>query len=133
MTKLVEYQDADVSVLSRKPLRGALELVTDDDDTVSLELDRDTAEQLMSALVQFLMEGQGPDRPTLRLDRDVEDAVASDDERRQRDQVLTAIHEGILAAYQATLYENNDPFDNCATFAETALASLESVGFKVVR
>lgn len=126
MTKIVEYQDGDVTVLSRNPLRGALELVTDDDDTTVLELDGDSAEWLVSALLEFLMEGKGPETPKMTVE-------PSTDAAKSRDQVLTAIFEGILAAYQATLYENNDPFDNCATFAETALASLESGGFKVVR
>jgi len=127
MTKIVEYQDSDVTVVSRNPLRGALELVTDDDDTTVLELDRDSAEWLVSALVEFLMKGDGADAPKMTVE------TGTDAESRHRDQVLSAIFEGILAAYQATLYENNDPFGNCATFAETALASLESVGFRVVR
>ncbi|MER8903101.1 hypothetical protein [Mesorhizobium sp. M0772] len=72
------------------------------------------------------MEGKHPETPKMT----VEPAA---DAARGRDQVLTAIFEGIAAAYQATLYENNDPSDNCATFAETALASLKSSGFRVVR
>ncbi|ESY22190.1 MULTISPECIES: hypothetical protein [unclassified Mesorhizobium] len=126
MTKIVEYQDSDVTVVSRNPLRGALKLVTDDDHTTFLELDRDSAEWLVSALLDFLMEGKHPETPKMT----VEPAA---DAARGRDQVLTAIFEGIAAAYQATLYENNDPLDNCATFAETALAWLESSGLRVVR
>ncbi|MER9456890.1 hypothetical protein [Mesorhizobium sp. M0478] len=126
MTKIVEYQDSDVTVVSRNALRGALELVTDDDHTTFLELDRDSAEWLVSALLDFLMEGKHPETPKMT----VEPAA---DAARDRDQVLTAIFEGIAAAYQATLYENNDPLDNCATFAETALAWLESSGLRVVR
>ncbi|MES0043294.1 hypothetical protein [Mesorhizobium sp. M0091] len=126
MTKIVEYQDSNVTVVSRNPLRGALELVTDDDHTTFLELNRDSAEWLVSALLDFLMEGKHPETPKMT----VEPAA---DAARGRDQVLTAIFEGIAAAYQATLYENNDPLDNCATFAETALAWLESSGLRVVR
>ena len=51
----------------------------------------------------------------------------------ERDKVLASMFEGIMAAYNATLYEGNDPLTNCMTFAETALAVLEADGFKVVR
>jgi len=44
-----------------------------------------------------------------------------------------AIHEGILAAYYATLTEEDDPFGDCRLFTEAALASLFSAGFTIVR
>lgn len=52
---------------------------------------------------------------------------------QDREQVLASMFEGIMAAYNATLYENNSPFSNCMTYAETALAVLEAEGFRVVR
>ncbi|MER8917013.1 hypothetical protein NKI32_24650 [Mesorhizobium sp. M0761] len=94
MTKIVEYQDSDVTVVSRNPLRGALELVTDDDDTTFLEPDRDSAEWLVSALLEFLMEGKRPETPKMTVEPAADGA-------RGRDQVLTSIFEGIAAAYQA--------------------------------
>ncbi|TPJ38587.1 hypothetical protein [Mesorhizobium sp. B2-7-1] len=58
-----EYQDGDVIVTSRAPLHGRLELVTDDDDTIDLLLDRDSAEELVAALIEFLGQGEGDDAP----------------------------------------------------------------------
>lgn len=57
-------------------------------------LDRDSTECLVSALLEFLMEGKHPETPKMT----VEPAA---DAARGRDQVLTAIFEGIAAAYQA--------------------------------
>ncbi|CCV03001.1 hypothetical protein MESS2_1000015 [Mesorhizobium metallidurans STM 2683] len=57
MAREVEFQDDDVLVTSRNPLKGTLLLITDDDDEVELQLDKETAEALMSALGAFLMEG----------------------------------------------------------------------------
>ncbi|WP_214477416.1 hypothetical protein [Mesorhizobium sp. dw_380] len=57
MVREVEFQDDDVVVTSRSPLKGTLLLITDDDDEVELQLDKETAEALMSALGAFLMEG----------------------------------------------------------------------------
>ncbi|WP_214471068.1 hypothetical protein [Mesorhizobium sp. dw_380] len=57
MAREVEFQDDDVVVTSRNPLKGTLLLITDDDDEVELQLDKETAEALMSALGAFLMEG----------------------------------------------------------------------------
>jgi hypothetical protein len=59
----VEYQDGDVMIVSRNPLEGRLTLVTDNDDDIDLLLDKDSAEELMSALAAFLMEGEGGDGP----------------------------------------------------------------------
>ncbi|WP_246681022.1 hypothetical protein [Mesorhizobium sp. B2-3-15] len=67
MPKFVEYQDGDVEVTSRKPLRGTLELVTDDDDTVDMLLDRENAEWLMGALAEFLIQGEGDDMPKISI------------------------------------------------------------------
>lgn len=131
MPKLVEYQDGDVEVTSRKPLRGTLELVTDDDDTVDMLLDRENAEWLMSALVEFLMHGEGNDMPKISIGQQSRDGnVAA---KKDRAATLTALFEGILSAFHATAHEGNEPFENCQIFAEVALASLESSGFKVVR
>ncbi|CAH2399155.1 conserved hypothetical protein [Mesorhizobium escarrei] len=57
MAREVEFQDDDVLVTSRNPLKGTLLLITDDDDEVELQLDKETAEALLSALGAFLMEG----------------------------------------------------------------------------
>ncbi|CAH2394210.1 conserved hypothetical protein [Mesorhizobium ventifaucium] len=57
MAREVEFQDDDVLVTSRNPLKGTLLLITDDDDEVELQLDQETAQALMSALGAFLMEG----------------------------------------------------------------------------
>ncbi|TJU88715.1 MAG: hypothetical protein E5Y15_03480 [Mesorhizobium sp.] len=69
MPKFVEYQDGDVAVTSRKPLRGTLELITDDDDTVELLLDRENTEWLMGALCEFLVQGEGDDMPKISIGR----------------------------------------------------------------
>ena len=69
MSRFVEYQDGDVEVTSRKPLRGTLELVTDDDETVEMLLDRENAEWLMGALAEFLIQGEGDDMPKISIDR----------------------------------------------------------------
>ena len=67
MPRFVEYQDGDVEVTSRKPLRGKLELIADDDDTVELLLDRENAEWLMGALCEFLVQGEGDDMPKIEI------------------------------------------------------------------
>jgi hypothetical protein len=51
----------------------------------------------------------------------------------EREAVINALFEGIMAAFNATAFEGNDDFSNCRTYAFAALASLESSGFKVVR
>ena len=53
--------------------------------------------------------------------------------REDRDEAVTAMFEGIMAAFNATVHEHNDPFSDCHTLAHAALASLEASGFKVVR
>jgi hypothetical protein len=58
-----EYQGNDIAVLSKDPLIGDCELMMDDDDIVNLRLDRESAEDLLSALVQFLAAGEGDDAP----------------------------------------------------------------------
>jgi hypothetical protein len=51
----------------------------------------------------------------------------------EKQAVVTAIHEGILAAYNMLQCEGEDPFHETMAMAHAAIASLESVGFKVVR
>jgi hypothetical protein len=53
--------------------------------------------------------------------------------REDREAAVEALFEGIMAAYNATAYENNDPFSDFQTYAHAALASLEAAGFKVER
>lgn len=53
-------------------------------------------------------------------------------DKNDRERALTAMLEGILAAYNATAHEQNDPFTDCQTFAHAALASLEASGFRVI-
>ncbi|WP_214473364.1 hypothetical protein [Mesorhizobium sp. dw_380] len=65
MAREVEFQDDDVVVTSRNPLKGTLLLITDDDDEVELQLDKETAEALMIALAAFLMQEEGGDMPRL--------------------------------------------------------------------
>lgn len=64
----VEYQDGDVQIVSRDPLVGRLELVGDDDETVVLVLERFHAEELVSALIEFLSQGEGGDMPDIRIE-----------------------------------------------------------------
>ncbi|WP_018240757.1 hypothetical protein [Ensifer sp. BR816] len=61
----VEYQGNDVSVFSTDPLTGTLELVSDQEEIILVELDRASAENLLSALLQFLNKGEGDDAPTI--------------------------------------------------------------------
>jgi hypothetical protein len=61
--KTAEYQDGDVMVLSRAPLIGTLELIGDDDESIHLRLDRERTEELVSVLLEFLMQGEGEDSP----------------------------------------------------------------------
>jgi hypothetical protein len=61
--KTAEYQDGDVTVLSRAPLMGTLELMGDDNEPIELQLDRESAENLMSVLTIFLLKGEGEDAP----------------------------------------------------------------------
>ncbi|RUW85209.1 hypothetical protein EOA29_05925 [Mesorhizobium sp. M1E.F.Ca.ET.063.01.1.1] len=63
-----EYQDNDVLVTSRNPLRGLLPLASEEED-VELSLDRGTAELLISALLEFIMAGEGGDMPTISIGR----------------------------------------------------------------
>ncbi|PDT55477.1 hypothetical protein ATY30_12485 [Sinorhizobium americanum] len=64
-TTTTEYQGNDISVHSTDPLIGTLELMSDEDEIILLELDRESAESLVSALVQFLDRGEGDDAPTI--------------------------------------------------------------------
>lgn len=68
MPNLVEYQDDDVLVTSRNPLKGLLPLASEDDEVV-LHLDREAAELLVSALVEFIMAGEGGDMPKVSIGR----------------------------------------------------------------
>ncbi|MBD9638726.1 hypothetical protein IB277_20730 [Ensifer sp. ENS07] len=56
-----EYQGNDINVMSTNPLLGRLELVAEQEEIVEVLLDRATAEQLLSALMQFLSQGEGED------------------------------------------------------------------------
>ena len=67
--KTVEYQDGDVTMLSRAPLIGILELTNRDGEPIKLQLDRANAEALMAALTKFLLKGAGEDAP-IAADRD---------------------------------------------------------------
>ncbi len=51
----------------------------------------------------------------------------------EREAIITSMFEGIIAAYNTVAHEGNDIFEDCHTFAQAALASLEANGFKVVR
>ncbi|MDX8448284.1 hypothetical protein [Mesorhizobium captivum] len=64
----VEYQDDDVVVTSRNPLKGLLPLASEEED-VELSLDKETAELLMSALLEFIMAGEGGDMPKISIGR----------------------------------------------------------------
>ncbi|WP_394887504.1 hypothetical protein ACG873_21690 [Mesorhizobium sp. AaZ16] len=68
--KTAEYQDGDITILSRAPLIGTLELTDDDGEPIELQLDRRTAEALMAALTKFLLTGEGEDAPPIPADRD---------------------------------------------------------------
>ncbi|RUX47772.1 hypothetical protein EOA33_17525 [Mesorhizobium sp. M4A.F.Ca.ET.050.02.1.1] len=57
MAREADYQDDDIMVISRDPLKGKLLLITEDDEEIELHLERDSAEALISALGAFLMEG----------------------------------------------------------------------------
>ncbi|WP_292130959.1 hypothetical protein [Mesorhizobium sp.] len=69
MTKTVEYQDGDVQLTSRNPLRGTLMLVGDDDEDFQLDLDKFAAEELVGVLMEFLMQGEGGDMPSIAIGR----------------------------------------------------------------
>ena len=65
----LEYQDGDVRIVSRDPLRGRLGLIGDDDDMHELMIDREQAEELLSALTEFLFAGEGGDMPNISIGR----------------------------------------------------------------
>lgn len=58
-----EYQGNDIEVISTDPLVGRLELMAEQEEVVEVMLDRETAERLLSALMQFLGHGQGGHAP----------------------------------------------------------------------
>lgn len=60
-----EYNGNDIDVISTDPLVGRVELIADDDEIVELRLTRESAEDLLSALVQFLGHGEGRDAPNI--------------------------------------------------------------------
>jgi hypothetical protein len=68
-SKTAEYQDGDITILSRAPLIGTLELTDNDGEPIELQRDRRTAEALMAALTKFLLNGEGEDAP-MAADRD---------------------------------------------------------------
>ncbi|CDX22149.1 conserved hypothetical protein [Mesorhizobium plurifarium] len=59
MAREADYQDDDILVISRNPLKGKLLLVTEDDEEIEVHLERDSAEALIGALAAFLAEGEG--------------------------------------------------------------------------
>lgn len=64
-TITAEFQDHDIDVVSKDPLIGRLELIADTDEVIEVTLDRDTATALLSALVEFLAQGEGEDAPNI--------------------------------------------------------------------
>ncbi|MBZ9748305.1 hypothetical protein LB516_24035 [Mesorhizobium sp. CO1-1-7] len=52
-----EYQGNDLTVVSKDPLVGSVELIGDD-EVIELQLDSETAEDIISALIQFFQLGQ---------------------------------------------------------------------------
>lgn len=73
MARELEYLGDDIEVASRNPLKGMLTLTAYDEDgdpfDMGLELDKHSAEDLMSALAQFLMKGEGGDMPAVSIGR----------------------------------------------------------------
>ncbi|WDZ81053.1 hypothetical protein PWG15_25230 (plasmid) [Ensifer adhaerens] len=53
-----QFLGSGVSLISRDPLLGSFELVSSTGATIEVSLDRPSAEALLSALVQFLSQGQ---------------------------------------------------------------------------
>jgi hypothetical protein len=48
-------------------------------------------------------------------------------------EIVNALFDGIMAAFNGTAPDDNDDFSNCQAYAHAALASLEASGFKVLR
>ncbi|WP_353646533.1 hypothetical protein [Mesorhizobium sp. WSM2239] len=71
--KTAEYQDGDITILSRAPLVGTLELTDNDSEPIELQLDRRSAQALMTALTKFLLTGEGEDAPPIAADLDALD------------------------------------------------------------
>ena len=61
--RTAEYRGSGVDVLSREPLTGSCKLMMNDDDIGELMLDRESPEDRLSALIQFLAAGEGEDAP----------------------------------------------------------------------
>ncbi|SDM57027.1 hypothetical protein SAMN05216328_1113 [Ensifer sp. YR511] len=53
-----QFQGSEISLISRDPLLGSFELVSSAGATIEVSLDRPSAEALLSALVQFVSQGQ---------------------------------------------------------------------------
>lgn len=64
-TATAEFTDNDICVVSTDPLVGTLELISDQDEVIEVTIDRERAEDLLSALVQFLAQGEGRDAPQI--------------------------------------------------------------------
>lgn len=62
-----EYQGNHIDVVSKDPLLGRLELMGDGDQLIHVMLNRAMAEDLLSALVQFLGHGEGADAQTYHI------------------------------------------------------------------
>ncbi|TPL40709.1 hypothetical protein [Mesorhizobium sp. B2-4-6] len=75
MAKEFEYLGDDIAVVSRNPLKGTLTLVAYDEDgdpcDMELALDKQSAEDLISALVQFTMRGEGDDMPMISIGKGI--------------------------------------------------------------
>ncbi|WEX75241.1 hypothetical protein PYH37_000626 [Sinorhizobium numidicum] len=64
-TVTAEFMDNDIDVVSNDPLIGTLELISEQDEVIEVSLDRERAEALLSALLQFLAQGEGDDTPRI--------------------------------------------------------------------
>jgi hypothetical protein len=51
----------------------------------------------------------------------------------EREDIVRALHEGILAAWNVIQFDSEGMFNDSHAMAHAALASLESAGFKVER
>ncbi|WP_431324904.1 hypothetical protein [Rhizobium sp. YTU87027] len=60
-----EYHSDDIGVISKNPLIGVVDLWSEEHGAVALKLDRVAAEELLSALIQFLGQGEGQDAPNI--------------------------------------------------------------------
>ncbi|WP_018237822.1 hypothetical protein [Ensifer sp. BR816] len=64
-TTRAEFLSNDIVVLLRDPLLGIIELKSFANETIEFLLDRYSAAALLSALAQFLAQGDGDDAPNV--------------------------------------------------------------------